>query len=86
MRRAVCPGSFDPVTLGHLDIVARASTLFDEVVVAVGVNPGPRPGPFSAEERLDMLRRRGRPPPTSRWPASRGCSPTSAAPRASRRS
>ena len=38
MRRAVCPGSFDPVTNGHLDIVRRASALFDEVVVAVGVN------------------------------------------------
>ena len=39
MRRAACPGSFDPVTNGHIDIIARASTLFDEVVVAVGVNP-----------------------------------------------
>ena len=38
MRRAVCPGSFDPVTNGHLDIVQRAAALFDEVVVAVGVN------------------------------------------------
>jgi len=38
MRRAVCPGSFDPVTLGHLDIISRASLLYDEVVVAVGVN------------------------------------------------
>ena len=39
VTRAVCPGSFDPVTLGHLDIVGRASKLFDEVVMAVGVNP-----------------------------------------------
>jgi len=38
MRRAVCPGSFDPVTHGHIDIVGRAARLFDEVVVAVGVN------------------------------------------------
>lgn len=38
MRRAVCPGSFDPVTNGHLDIISRASELFDEVVVAVLVN------------------------------------------------
>ena len=38
MRRAVCPGSFDPVTNGHIDIVRRAASLFDEVVVAVGVN------------------------------------------------
>jgi pantetheine-phosphate adenylyltransferase len=54
MRRAVCPGSFDPVTNGHLDIVRRAATLFDEVVVAVGVNVSKR-RLFSAEERLAML-------------------------------
>ena len=56
MRRAVCPGSFDPVTNGHLDIVARASQLFDEVVVAVGVNKSKSSRLFSAEERMDMLR------------------------------
>ncbi|GAB3769580.1 pantetheine-phosphate adenylyltransferase [Nocardioides ginsengisegetis] len=54
MRRAVCPGSFDPVTNGHLDIVRRASTLFDEVVVAVGVNKS-KNRLFSAEERIAML-------------------------------
>ena len=43
MRRAVCPGSFDPVTNGHLDIIARAAALFDEVVVAVGVNQSKQP-------------------------------------------
>jgi pantetheine-phosphate adenylyltransferase len=56
VRRAVCPGSFDPVTNGHLDIVERAAALFDEVVVAVGVNPS-KHRLFTAEERLDMLRR-----------------------------
>jgi pantetheine-phosphate adenylyltransferase len=56
VRRCVCPGSFDPVTLGHLDIVQRATTLFDEVVVAVGVNAS-KNRLFSADERLDMLRR-----------------------------
>ncbi|WP_232677876.1 pantetheine-phosphate adenylyltransferase [Nocardioides sp. R-C-SC26] len=56
MSRAVCPGSFDPVTHGHLDIIARASALFDEVIVAVGVNPSKR-RLFEAEERLDMLGR-----------------------------
>ncbi|MBD8869014.1 pantetheine-phosphate adenylyltransferase [Nocardioides donggukensis] len=56
MRRAVCPGSFDPVTNGHIDIVSRASFLFDEVVVAVGVNKS-KSRLFSAEERIDMLRR-----------------------------
>ena len=56
MRRAVCPGSFDPVTHGHLDIIGRAARLFDEVVVAVGVNPS-KSRLFSPDERLDMLRR-----------------------------
>lgn len=55
MRRAVCPGSFDPVTNGHIDIVKRASTLFDEVVVAVGVNKS-KNRLFNAEERIAMLR------------------------------
>ena len=54
MRRAVCPGSFDPVTNGHLDIVRRAAGLFDEVVVAVGVNVS-KSRLFTPEERLSML-------------------------------
>ena len=56
MRRAVCPGSFDPVTHGHLDIVGRAARLFDEVIVAVGVNPS-KSRLFSPDERMAMLRR-----------------------------
>ena len=55
MRRAVCPGSFDPVTLGHLDIIGRSSLLYDEVVVAVGINVSKK-RMFSFEERTDMLR------------------------------
>ena len=54
MRRAACPGSFDPVTNGHIDIIARASTLFDEVVVAVGVNASKK-RLFSVDERIEML-------------------------------
>ncbi|HET7387211.1 MAG TPA: pantetheine-phosphate adenylyltransferase [Nocardioidaceae bacterium] len=54
MRTAACPGSFDPVTNGHVDIIARAAALFDEVVVAVGVNPAKR-RMFTAEERIAML-------------------------------
>ena len=54
MRRAVCPGSFDPVTSGHLDIVRRAAALFDEVVVAVGVNPS-KSRLFGPDERVAML-------------------------------
>jgi len=56
MRRAVCPGSYDPATNGHLDIIERASRLFDEVVVAVGVNRSKK-GLFEVPERLDMLRK-----------------------------
>ncbi|TDC90113.1 pantetheine-phosphate adenylyltransferase [Saccharopolyspora aridisoli] len=55
MRRAVCPGSYDPVTNGHLDIIERASGLFDEVVVAVLINKSKK-GLFSVDERLEMLR------------------------------
>ena len=54
MRRAACPGSFDPVTNGHIDIIGRAARLFDEVVVAVGVNASKK-RLFSPEERIDML-------------------------------
>ena len=55
MRRAVCPGSFDPVTWGHLDIIGRASTLYDEVVVAVLINQS-KPGMFTIAERAELLR------------------------------
>ncbi len=54
-RIAVCPGSFDPVTLGHLDIMTRASKLFDRVIVLVSVNPAKNPC-FSAEERVEMIK------------------------------
>lgn len=55
MTRAVCPGSFDPVTNGHLDIFRRASSLFDELIVATGTNPS-KSRMFDPEERLAMLR------------------------------
>ena len=54
MRRAVCPGSFDPVTLGHLDIVERASKIYDEVTVAVLVN-NKKSSLFTVEERMALL-------------------------------
>lgn len=54
MRRAVCPGSFDPVTYGHIDIVGRAAKQYDEVVVAVLNNINKR-GLFTVDEKLDML-------------------------------
>lgn len=55
MTRAVCPGSFDPVTNGHVDIFRRAAALFDELVVATGTNIS-KSRLFDPEERLEMLR------------------------------
>ena len=55
MRRAIYPGSFDPVTNGHLDVIERARKLFDEVIVAVAHNDEKQPL-FLLEERLDLLR------------------------------
>ncbi len=54
VRRCVCPGSFDPVTNGHLDVIERASHLFDEVYVLVTINKN-KTGMFTVEERLEML-------------------------------
>ncbi|MDT9683878.1 pantetheine-phosphate adenylyltransferase [Streptomyces sp. TRM76323] len=56
LRRAVCPGSFDPITNGHLDIIARASKLYDVVHVAVMINKS-KQGLFTVEERMDLIRR-----------------------------
>ena len=55
MRKAVCPGSFDPVTNGHLDVFIRASEIFDQVVVGVLINKT-KSSMFTVDERIDMLR------------------------------
>ena len=55
MRTAICPGSFDPDTMGHLDIIGRASLIFDKLIVAVSRNPIKNPL-FTIEERLEMLK------------------------------
>lgn len=57
MRTAICPGSFDPITLGHLNIIRRAAQLFDKVVVCIMVNSTKTSPMFSVEERADMVRR-----------------------------
>ncbi|NPV28146.1 MAG: pantetheine-phosphate adenylyltransferase [Firmicutes bacterium] len=56
MKVAVYPGSFDPITYGHLDIIERAALIFDKVIVAVCINPGKQPL-FSIEERVEMITR-----------------------------
>ncbi len=56
MKRAVFPGSFDPITLGHVDIIERGLELFDEIVVAIGVNAG-KQYMWSLEERLSFIRK-----------------------------
>lgn len=55
MRTCVYPGSFDPLTLGHLDLICRAHDIFDEVIVAVLVNASKKPV-FSVQERMEMIR------------------------------
>ena len=55
--KAVCPGSFDPVTMGHVDIFERAAAQFDEVTVLVTANPHKNSGLFSVEERKDLIAR-----------------------------
>ena len=56
MKIAIYPGSFDPVTLGHVDIITRASKIFDKVLVAVLINPSKNPA-FSLEERISFLKK-----------------------------
>jgi pantetheine-phosphate adenylyltransferase len=55
VKRVVCPGSFDPITFGHLDIIERASKMFDEVVIAVLVNVT-KSSLFSVDERMEMIK------------------------------
>lgn len=55
MKRALYPGSFDPITLGHLDVIQRGTQVFDEIIVAVAHNES-KQGLFSTEERLEMIR------------------------------
>ena len=55
VRVAICPGSFDPVTLGHLDIIQRACKIFDKVIVAVPINPSKKTS-FTVEERMELLK------------------------------
>lgn len=71
MRRAIYPGSFDPITNGHLDIIERCHKLFDEVIVAVLVNNDKKPL-FSFDERLDIIREVAAPLPKVRVDSFKG--------------
>src|SRR5450759_1109759 len=55
-RRCVCPGSYDPVTMGHVDVITRAASLYDEVVVAV-LHNNSKEGTFSVEQRMKLIER-----------------------------
>lgn len=57
MKTAICPGSFDPVTIGHIDIIRRAAKLFDKVIVCVMINRSKSNGYFTVEERVELLKR-----------------------------
>ena len=57
MKRAIYPGSFDPVTLGHLNIIKRAAAIFDELIVLVCVNSSKSSGMFNSEERVELLKK-----------------------------
>ncbi len=54
---AICPGSFDPITIGHVNIISRAAKMFSKVIVVVMINRNKRAGLFSPEERIDLIRR-----------------------------
>ncbi len=56
-KTVVCPGSFDPLTIGHLDIITRSAKLFDKVIVVVMRNPNKDVGSFTTEERVDFIKR-----------------------------
>lgn len=56
VTKAVCPGSFDPMTLGHLDIFSRANDLFDELTILVTGNPHKSSGLFTVQERVDLIK------------------------------
>ena len=56
-KTVVCPGSFDPLTIGHLDIITRSSKLFDKVIVVVMRNYSKNVGSFTTEERVDFIKR-----------------------------
>lgn len=75
MKRAIYPGSFDPVTLGHLNIIKRAAAMFDELIVCVSVNSSKSAGLFTPEERVELIRKVTEDIPNVRWTAPGSCWP-----------
>ena len=74
-RKALFPGSFDPFTAGHLNILKRALTMFDEVVVAVGINIDKR-GFFTNEKKIDIIRQATAGLDMPKWPKKRPMPPS----------
>ncbi len=72
MRTAICPGSFDPITLGHLNIIVRAAQIFDRVVVCVAANATKTSPMFTVEEKVEMVRRVTAPYPNVTVEVNRG--------------
>jgi cytidyltransferase-like protein len=76
MTTAIYPGSFDPITLGHLNIIKRAAQIFDRVVVCVMVNSGKYTPLFTIEERVELIRRVVERFPNVSWTARMTCWPS----------
>ena len=72
MKSAIYPGSFDPVTYGHLDVIRRASEIFDELTVSV-LNNNTKTPLFSVEERVKILEEATKDLPNVRWISSAAC-------------
>ena len=73
MKIAIYPGSFDPITLGHLDILSRAARCFDKVYMCVMVNCEKKQPMFTQEKRLELIRSPSPTSPTRRWSCSPAC-------------
>lgn len=73
MSLAICPGSFDPITLGHLDIIRRAANIFDKVIVCIMYNATKTKPMFKIDERVEMVKKLSGATRISKWTLMTGC-------------